>query len=1165
MMIHRRWFESIPHVTLHSIRLPRPAPRTRNLAALRALAWLGLACAGSVAAAGPLPPGWQPVEALEAVDVSSPQRLAAPIVVDLASGASSAPCPAGAWTGQATFTNGAGGKLTYWGTGWGCAPHGVGTLQYQDGTTYFGRVTSYFASRGAALERESFRPAVREGQGQFYAPATGQQQLGLFARDAFVADRAGDAAFVGLYTAAFSSIADRAAPTVTPAVAALFASEGVETAQAQPPPAMAVPQQGPQRRQLAPTSLFALPPELHSPPRLLTDQEWLDRVLGPQGRTFGIAPTAWENLRFEGALTDGVPDGRGVVRDVKSGASYEGRYVVRKNAKGELGYFWDGPLLTRSLNSPSSYGPAYVMRYLGDEGSNTRYYAPSPAALAERAQERWECPRPSFVPVGFVAWSLPCVGGQLHGKAEFFTPDLRHQFELTYTHGHLLYGTLTADFGTRTWTGQTWAAGAALNGRGVFYHAPFDMESAVTAWRTNAWGRQAQRVFNGVFERGVPVGEGLCGPVLDICVATRDGVFVERPATPLPQMSELAQIQAWEREIQDPAWQPDVKTSVDTNGVAQGKQRWVHGLLGGWGDCHKASKRGALEVEKGGSYSDGFQRYKGGWGSCGPAGYGVFSYSNGNEYVGQVHNRGLRTSEIGFEASGLGLWRYPNGRRVLMHGEPGKKQRGLLAFGAADDWWAQGSFDENWNANDGLYTAADGSTFRGALKDARPGGAGVWQNATGTLRAIVPAHASHAMGRLHGVIEFTVQVPLSFVDRPLALPPGRYLASHEDGWSVGSWLNPVAWIPAPETLLSGPPRGACPVNIVPPTGWRVWWPSCSQSSGGVTVTSYSPDRRYRLFHRIGNGSDASFLSTLNEMRRDVPTEVERFWIAQQFSGGATPAPLGRAELYEGGKLVYEGGFAGLNPDGAGMCAKPKGEGDGMEPCEHRGGQRVDQIHHLRQQRLAMQRQQEETQRQQAAAQAAEQQRLAQLEAQRRAAAAAAQAQQEKQGGFQWGKFAALTTGAVAGGLGKMDADTQANILTGIIRDSASGNEGISNFQGAAGSVAASNPLSSGGYASGGAGGGKGAVTPGSYPTKPPAFGSHPACSGYTVDNYKQVFEQNANGPDVQLHTHCAGAYNYYWMYLNAIRQGYAEHDANRTYAAHADAARVAMSFYDSAR
>lgn len=95
--------------------------------------------------------------------------------------------------------------------------------------------------------------------------------------------------------------------------------------------------------------------------------------------------------------------------------------------------------------------------------------------------------------------------------------------------------------------------------------------------------------------------------------------------------------------------------------------------------------------------------------------------------------------------------------------------------------------------------------------------------------------------------------------------------------------------------------------------------------------------------------------------------------------------------------------------------------------------------------------------------------------------------------------------------------------------------------------------------------GKGAVTPGSYPARRNTLDGSAACAGYSVDNYKEYFEMNSQGPDVQLHTLCAGAYNYYWMYLNAIRQGYSKSESDRTYRAFQDAALVATDFYAKTR
>lgn len=76
---------------------------------------------------------------------------------------------------------------------------------------------------------------------------------------------------------------------------------------------------------------------------------------------------------------------------------------------------------------------------------------------------------------------------------------------------------------------------------------------------------------------------------------------------------------------------------------------------------------------------------------------------------------------------------------------------------------------------------------------------------------------------------------------------------------------------------------------------------------------------------------------------------------------------------------------------------------------------------------------------------------------------------------------------------------------------------------------------------------------------------HPACEHYTVRNYQTRFQANSNGPDVQLHSLCAGAFNYYAMYLNAIRQGYAPDESNRTYDAFIGAATVATNFYRDTR
>ncbi len=81
----------------------------------------------------------------------------------------------------------------------------------------------------------------------------------------------------------------------------------------------------------------------------------------------------------------------------------------------------------------------------------------------------------------------------------------------------------------------------------------------------------------------------------------------------------------------------------------------------------------------------------------------------------------------------------------------------------------------------------------------------------------------------------------------------------------------------------------------------------------------------------------------------------------------------------------------------------------------------------------------------------------------------------------------------------------------------------------------------------------------SYPTKPNLASS--ACSGFTENNYRTKALED--GGDRQLNTMCGQAFEYYTMYKRAIAQGYSESDANRTYAAHEDSARVASGYLQS--
>jgi hypothetical protein len=186
------------------------------------IATLHSALASAQPSTSQVPAGFQAVTEVHGYKVEDPQPLATPISVDLATGAGAENCPAQAWTGAATFHNTDAGTIQYWGTGFWCMPIGFGTVQYPDGSTYFGMVNSFVASREAQFQRDQVRLAVRDGYGQAFQPATGQQWLGEFAAGAFKQDLAANQRFITAYTAATGSITDKAAPRVTPEIEALL-------------------------------------------------------------------------------------------------------------------------------------------------------------------------------------------------------------------------------------------------------------------------------------------------------------------------------------------------------------------------------------------------------------------------------------------------------------------------------------------------------------------------------------------------------------------------------------------------------------------------------------------------------------------------------------------------------------------------------------------------------------------------------------------------------------------------------------------------------------------------------------------------------------------------------------------------------------------------------
>lgn len=188
------------------------------------------------------------------------------------------------------------------------------------------------------------------------------------------------------------------------------------------------------------------------------------------------------------------------------------------------------------------------------------------------------------------------------------------------------------------------------------------------------------------------------------------------------------------------------------------------------------------------------------------------------------------------------------------------------------------------------------------------------------------------------------------------------------------------------------------------------------------------------------------------------------------------------------------------------------------------------------------------------------QRLAQQRAQEQARAEQARMarqQSQQQSGYQWGKLAALAAGAAIGGIDQLDSQTQANVVMGMVKDSMSGQQGISGMQGA---VADAQQRLGGGAASAPAAGGR---SGGDWTPEPNTLLGSAACPGYSNTNYMQYYESHKQ-EDGQLHSLCAAAFNYYSMYLNARTQGYSKQEAQQTYEAFRKSAQVATEYYRQA-
>jgi hypothetical protein len=654
---------------------------------------------------------------------------------------------------------------------------------------------------------------------------------------------------------------------------------------------------------------------------------------------------------------------------------------------------------------------------------------------------------------------------------------------------------------------------------------------------------------------------------------------------PVPGYPQFDEARALYQELTAADWQPAIRTVgigsiVDAAGTPIAR-------ITGLGFCE--GRKGPVEVRFLAGRADQQRQltsFRGREADCNGAASGstdgFYTFSDGSTLIGKIQ---LRRNDLRVRALGpVMVW----------------TREGLIAGNAAADM--QVSSIAAWNPATGIVLAATGGGSP-ASKTPVPGrliypGLGAIDGQVQAGRFVPPAEAHFASEdgtyKTTGLIIESQGAPQDAVRRKAIDgvadnattyllagltriettatttlgPNGAYLYHG----TLEAGALPAEARPEPATLARHALSAAdCTIKPTLPIGWLPWGPNCAATPN--RLDAWSVDGRYRLRYV------ADLETRLQEFAPELPGHVMSEWRAMEFSADRVPAVVGNGELWRNDQLVYRGAFEGLLPQGEGEC---KGEApDTTEPCSYLSGERVDAIHLARMEqkklddgrdavttarikaeeaekaRLALLAQQE-AQRQaaaQAAAQRAAAQRAAQLEAQRRA-----EEQAESENGFQWGKLAALTTGALIGGVSHLDAETQASLLSGAVQDSMGGVDGMSNTSSAIGSVGGSgggdvasalNPSAAGGGAS--------------FATRPNTLIGSSACSGYSNDNYKEFFEANSNGPDVQLHTMCAAAFNYYSAYLNAISLGYSEGQCNQTYGAFQSTASVATNFYETTR
>lgn len=374
--------------------------------------------------------------------------------------------------------------------------------------------------------------------------------------------------------------------------------------------------------------------------------------------------------------------------------------------------------------------------------------------------------------------------------------------------------------------------------------------------------------------------------------------------------------------------------------------------------------------------------------------HGLIRYNDGSYWLGQVVATPANAVTRGGDTvtgalmflpmpRGIGEWGLPDGTRLQGSAEskPGAStgyadglQSGTTPHGLPPDMpritrailpdGAVATGDLHWTgsgfqASQATIVWDDGRVYEGRMEDSMPtDGTLRYPDGSSITGLLIPDRKGTNAYWRPGMVIRTV----SGSDR--LGPAGRYLAGYQaadaSAWRFGAPLQPEradGVAPFDAETIAKPTRNTrnCHAPPVVPPGWIIWWPSCIPGDEGVTAV-YRPDMQQNLVQRFSGGKPST--ATLN-----IPSESRYVVSDAGFAPGASPSPLGEARMFTAGGLAFEGIFDGQLP-GKGFCAIPADEGSGLEPCEFRSGQRVDELHHLRQQRIAMKRDQENLLRQQ---------------------------------------------------------------------------------------------------------------------------------------------------------------------------------------------------------